>query len=247
MKKTIYLAVITLITILCVLYGVNEWYGGNVINFSFGNYERNYSIEESTTLEAFHSIAVDGVVMDLTIVEGADYSLDYKGTEKLEMAYRIENQELVVSQRKNGNLIGVNNAALILTVPKGTQLEKMNIKVDVGDIDVEGIEVAIVGAESDVGDITIENVAMDNAILDSDTGDIDVKNCSFVMLDISSDVGDMEVDSSIDISGYAFDLKTDVGEVEVGSRDYGKKYYQAGRNGSVTARGDVGDISVNDI
>ena len=55
------------------------------------------------------------------------------------------------------------------------------------------------------------------------------------------------LDSNIDISGYAFDLKTDVGEVEVGEGEYGRKYYQAGKNGSITARGDVGDISINDI
>ena len=247
MKKTIYLAVITLITIACVLIGVNEWYGGNGIHFSFGKDERKYSIEESATLEAFHSIAVDAAVMDLTIVEGTDYSLDYKGTEKLEITYRIEKEELVVIQRKNGNLIGINNATLILTVPKDAQLEKMNIKVDVGDIDVEGVDVKLLGAESDVGDVTIENAALENVILSSDTGDIDVDNCSFVMLDMSSDVGDMEVDSSIDISGYAFDLKTDVGKVEVGDGEYGKKYYQAGKNGSITARGDVGDISINDL
>ena len=31
MKRTIYLAVITVITIACVLYGVNEWYYGDDI------------------------------------------------------------------------------------------------------------------------------------------------------------------------------------------------------------------------
>lgn len=247
MKRTIYLAVITVITIGCVLYGVNGWYGGNGIDFSFGDHEKKYSIKESTTLEAFHSIVADAAIMDLSIVEGTEYSLDYKGTEKLELTYRMENGELLVTQRKKGNLTGINNATLILTVPMDTQLEKVNIKVDVGDIDITGADVNTLEVDSDVGDITVENVSLDNVILSSDTGDIDVDHCSFVMLDISSDVGDIEVNSSNDISSYSFDLKTDIGEVEVGTGEYGKKYYQEGKNGSIKAHGDVGDISINEF
>ena len=244
MKKTVYLGVITLIAIVCVLYGVKEWYDGKVMNFSFGNDEKQYSAVENTTLEAFDSIAVDAAVMDLTIVEGTDYSLDYKGTENLEMTYQIEKGELTVKQRKKGKLIGNNGAELIVTVPKDVQLEKTIITVDVGDVDVDSVDMKTLEADSDVGDIMVENTSVDNVVLDSDTGDIDVDNCSFVTLDISSDVGDMEVDSSMDISDYVFDLKTDVGEVEVGAEAYGKKYFHAGKNGCITARGNVGDISI---
>ena len=78
------------------------------------------------------------------------------------------------------------------------------------------------------------------------TGDINVDSCSFVMLDVASDVGEIEVDSNMDISGYMLDLKTDIGEVEIGTETYGKKYFHAGKNGSITARGSVGDISINE-
>lgn len=246
MKRTIYLGVITLITIGCVLYGVNEWYGGDGFGFFSERDERKYSIEESTKLEAFQSIVVDAAVMDLIIVEGTDFSLDYRGTEKLEMSYQMENEELVVTQRKKGHLTGINNAELILTMPKDTQLEKINVKLDVGDIDIKDVDVKVLDTKGDVGDVMIENASLENVILSSSTGDIDVDNCSFVMLDISVDVGDIEVYSSNDISDYSFDLKTDVGEVEVGAGSFGKKYYQRGENGSITARGDVGDISINE-
>lgn len=247
MKKTLYLAVITIITILCVLYGVNGWYGGNGIDFSFGSDGKHYSVEESATLEAFHSIAVEAEVMDLSIVEGTEYSLNYKGTENLVISYRVENDVLVVTQKKKGNLVGINNAECILTVPQNTQLEKTNIKVDVGDIDIKGVDIKLLDAESDVGDITVESASLDHAVMGSDTGDMEVNNCSFVVMDISSEVGDVEVDSSNDISDYSFDLKTDVGEVEVGAGDFGRKYYQSGKNGSITVHSDVGDISINDL
>ena len=247
MKRTIYLGVITLITIGCVLYGVNGWFGGSRNYFSFGNEQKDhYSIQENTTLESFHSIAVDAVVMDLTIVEGTDFSLDYEGTEELEMAYSVEKDELIIAQRKKGHLVGNNSAELILTIPTDTQLEKTDITVDVGDIDVEGVTIKTLEADSDVGDITVKNSSVNSAVLDSDTGDINVDSCSFVMLDVASDVGEIEVDSNMDISGYMLDLKTDIGEVEIGTETYGKKYFHAGKNGSITARGSVGDISVNE-
>lgn len=47
-------------------------------------------------MDFFQSISVDAAVMDLMIM---------KGTEKLEMTYRIDKGELVVSQIKKENLL----------------------------------------------------------------------------------------------------------------------------------------------
>lgn len=246
MRKTIYLAAITLITIGCVLYGVKNWYGGNIgFSWSFGNGNPKYNIEESAALEAFDSINVDAAIMDLIIREGVDYSLEYRGTKNLVMSYKVDDGKLVITQKKKGNLIGNNSAVMILTVPADTQLERTDIVIDVGDIDINNLKVNTMDADIDVGDITIENTAFEDVVIDGDTGDIEMVDSSFVKLDIATDVGDVEVDSSIDISEYAYDIKTDVGEVEVGTGEYGRKYRQDGKNGEITIHGDVGDITVN--
>lgn len=246
MKKTIYLGVITLITIGCVLYGVNNWYGGNIgFSWSFGIGNSKYNIEESATLEAFDSITIDAAVMDLVVKEGSAYTLDYRGTKNLVMSYKVDDGKLVITQKKKGNMIGNNSAVMTLTVPADTQFERADIRIGVGDIDMNKQRVNTLDADIDVGDIEVESTVFDEVIIDSDTGDVDLSDCSFTRLDIVTDVGDVEVDSSIDISEYTYDLKTDVGEVEVGAEEYGRKYKQDGKNGGIVIHGDVGDITVN--
>lgn len=245
MKKTIYLAVITLITIGCVLYGVNSWYGGNIgFSWSFGTGNPKYNIEESATLETFDSITVDAAVMDLVVKEGSRYALDYRGTKNLVMSYKVDDGKLVITQKKKGNMVGNNSAVMTLTVPEDTQLERADIGIDVGDIDISKLTIDEMDTDIDVGDITITNTAFEDIVIDGDTGDVEMIECSFMNLDIATDVGDVEVGSSIDISEYTYDLKTDVGEVEVGTGEYGRKYKQDGKNGEITIHGDVGDITV---
>lgn len=243
MKKTIYLAAITLITIGCVIYGV---YGlsNRGLAFSFGNSNSDTAI--GTTLESFERITVDADVMDFIVKEGSAYALDYQGAKNLVMSYRVDNGELVITQKKKNGMIGNNEATLIVTVPRDAQFTSVNLDIDVGDIDLKEMKVSYLDADIDVGDVTVEKANMEQAVIESDTGDIKLKACAFVNLDISSDVGDVEVSSSADISKYTYDLKTDVGEVEVYAGDYGRKYYQEGENGKIIVRADVGDITVMD-
>lgn len=246
MKKTIYLAVITLITIGCVIYGVNNRNGNRVgITWSAGTDSSKYDIEESTVLEPFDSITVDGAVMDLVIKKGSEYALDYKGTKSLQLSYGLDNGKLVITQKKKGDILNTNNAFLTLTVPAEVQLERADIGIDVGNIDMSNLKVNVLEADIDVGNIEAADSAFDELIIDSDTGDVDLNNCSFTRLKIENDVGDVEIDSSKDISEYTYDLKTDVGEVEVGAEEYGRKYKKDGKDGEIVVRGDVGDITVN--
>ncbi len=245
MKKTIYLAAITLITIGCVIYGVYG-FSNRGLSFSFGSSNSNTAIEESATLESFERITVDADVMDFIVKEGSAYALDYQGTKNLVMSYRVDNGELVITQKKKNGMIGNNEATLILTVPADAQFAKVNLDIDVGDIDLREMNTSFLDADIDVGDVTVEKANIEQAVIESDTGDIKLKGCAFVKLDISSDVGDVEVSSSADISRYTYDLKTDVGEVEVYAGDYGRKYYQEGENGKISVRADVGDITVMD-
>ena len=103
MKRAIYLVVITTITIGCVIYGAYNFSNGGPL-FSFGIGDSN-KIEKSVTLEAFERIHVDADVLDFTVKEGATYALDYKGSENMVLSYRVDNGELVISQKKKNTII----------------------------------------------------------------------------------------------------------------------------------------------
>ncbi len=239
MKRTIYLAVITLITIGCILFGVYGLDSG----ISIGNPKNE--IEESATLQEFKGITIDAAVMDLEVRTGTGYALDYRGTKSLEMEYRVENEELIVKQTKKKNSSSNNGAVLVLTVPRDASFETVNIRVDVGEMELDGMTIVNCQSSVEVGEIELNNVSLGDAVIDTDTGDIKLQNCSFDSLDVSADVGDVEIHSSKNLDGFSFDIKTDVGEVEVNDEDFGKKYKESGENGMIIVKGDVGDISVD--
>lgn len=244
MKKTIYLLAITVITIGCVIYGLYENTTGFLFSFGIGN--SDYNIEESATLDPFQNITVDADVMEIVIEEGLTYTLNYKGTENLIMSYRVENGELIISQESEKSVVRNCKAVLALTVPKEAEFDTVDIAIDVGDVKLNKIKIGSMELKTDVGEIAVRGTDFEQATIESDTGDVDLEECSFINLDVSCDVGDIEIDSNDDISEYAYDIKTEIGEVEIGEENYGRKYYKEGQNGTIVIRNDCGDITIND-
>ena len=262
MKKSIYIGVITLITIGCVIYGVNRYFGGG-FSWSAGIGNNAANIEESAALDKYDRMDIDMAVADITIVEGTDYRLDYSGTDNLELSYRVDKGVLKIEQKTKRN-IGVNNATLELTVPNDAVFDKVDISSDVGDINIEGMDIDYYISDTDVGDTLINGCKINDVVLESDTGDVSItecelnkadiqtdvgeigiETCSFKNLDIESEVGDIVIESDISLEDFGFDLKTDVGNVEINHKDMDKSYNTNGNAGKIEATGDVGDIIVN--
>lgn len=245
MKRTIYLLAITVITIAAVIVGTGIHAGG------FGLFRINGnsigSIEDTIVLDDFDSIEFDTDVADISIKEGTDYKIHYRCTKNMIPEWQVADKKLKVINKKKEILFGVNNNCRIeITVPRGSELTLVNIQNDVGDVEIDGILTKECNVESNVGDIDLNNVTMENSVMNSDTGDIEIKKSTFTDLDLSSDVGSITVESSQRLTDYAFDLSTDVGEIEFNNEEYGKKYRRDGDAGKITIQGDVGDIEIKD-
>lgn len=245
MKRTIYLLAITVITIAAVIVGTGIHAGG------FGLFRINGNsiggIEDVVVLDNFDRIEFDTDVADISIKEGTDYKIHYRCTKNMIPEWQVADKKLKVINKKKEILFGVNNNCRIeITVPRGSELTLVNIQNDVGDVEIDGILTKECNVESNVGDIDLNNVTMENSVMNSDTGDIEIKKSTFTDLDLSSDVGSITVESSQRLTDYAFDLSTDVGEIEFNNEEYGKKYRRDGENGKITIQGDVGDIEIKD-
>ena len=230
MKKSIYIGVITLITIGCVIFGVNYYFGG-IFWGSAGVDNREADIEESATLDKYERMDIDMDVADIIITEGADYRIDYRGTSNLVLTYCVDNGVLKIEQKTKRNM-GVNNATLELTVPGDIVIDKADVQSDVGDINMEGIDIGYFVLDTDVGATLLQNCKIDDMVIESDTGDVSItecelnkadiqtdvgevgiKDCSFKNLDVESDVGDVVIESDSSLEDFGFDLKTAVGNV----------------------------------
>lgn len=252
MKKTIYLTVLSVITIACILIGSYRFCS----NFSFRSFGWNWNDRpsrsvhtESQTLSSFHTIRADLDVAEITIEEGTDYSLYYEATKELIPQYELKDDVLTLrhqnqslrDQLKHGN----NECTIIITVPIGTALTLLDLCSDVGNISLENVQCQKAIIESDVGEIKVEEGTIMALDLSSSIGDIDVENTTFQTLDASSDVGEVKIRPNDPVSKYSLELKTDVGEISVLNNDYMQHYNSAGTDGySITASSSVGDVTV---
>lgn len=244
MKRTIYLLVISVIAIAAIIAGVAIHGGGFGLIINGNSID---GIEDTVVLDNFDSIEFDTDVADISIKEGTEYKLHYRCTKNMIPEWQVADKKFKVTNRNKKVLFGVNNSCKIeITVPRGSELTLVDIQNDVGDVEIDGILTKECNVESNVGDITLKDVTMENSVMNSDTGDIEIKNSTFTDLDLSSDVGSVTVESSQRLTDYAFDLSTDIGDIEFNNEDYGNKYRRDGDAGKITIQGDVGDIEIKD-
>ncbi len=277
--KNKYFIVITVITVLCVIIGTMYHVAGAGIFNRKGTAKRieigevsvdGQSMEGSTeqVLEAFDSIRIDAEVLDLRIEEGEACHIEYECTKGLEPICEVKDGVLYVKQnpRRTWNFFGTGNnkASLCVTIPQGTAMGKINIELDVGNIELEGLEAArcdveasvgnieissctfdASGFDSDTGNITIEDTALGNASCSSDVGNVKLKDCTFGDLKIETAIGDTKVVAAQKLADYDIDLEIDFGNVSVNGRREGTRYSSKGTGGSrMEISSDMGDISV---
>lgn len=275
--KNKYMIIITIITVCCIIGGTI--YHFNLLGFDLPRISRNENGYElvvqdtaensngNAVLDKFDSINFDVAVMDVDIRIGDGFYLEYQCTDGLEPTYEVSNGKLTVKQKKKNTwkLFGTNQCNLYLTIPDDVVIESATLRVDVGDVSLEGITVKrcdietdvgncrieqcnfdVCDFESDTGDVYASDTVLGKATFDSDVGDITVKDCSFDDLSAEGDVGDIVIESMQNLEGYLFDLKADVGDIKINGNKQGKSYYDAGsRAGSVKADTDVGSISIS--
>lgn len=237
--RRIYIAVISIVTIVCVIVGTVNYFNGGV--FWGGDEYCEYSVSESdggSELAQFDSISVQASVMDLTVVAGDEFRLEYKVPAKSKPEIYVEDRVLVVKQegQKNGVFSfgsGLKERWLVLTVPEGKVLDRVDIVSDVGDVSLSGISAREVKAECDVGDLRMEECACDAVSVEGDVGDMDFVGCGLGDFSAVVDMGDIYVEECEAAPAH---FESDTGDICLERCEFG----------DVTGNSDVGDIKIAD-
>ncbi|MCM1106796.1 MAG: DUF4097 domain-containing protein [Blautia sp.] len=259
MKKSVYLTILTVVTVICIIagscYHIIGWGVDLMENifdtpfWSSGEEKQDAGpvITDANGLEDFSAISVDASVMSLTIQPGETASISYKGNKKLAPTYEVSGNELIVTQNAKINKFwGNKKCNVTITVPRDSFYDCIEISSDVGDIDLSRLQGNVLKLETAVGDIDIEDCSFENMEINADVGDVDIEKCSFTTIETNASVGDIDVESAQDLSDYTIDLSTDIGEVSVNDRDYRRSYEQEGVSGkSVSLYNSTGDISLS--
>lgn len=254
MKKTIYIVIISVITIFCIIAGSIYRFGDFNIGWGFpwGMGSNSTKISKTVSLEDFDNVNIDLNVMDIEIEEGSEASAYYECSKEMYVPeINVENGTLVIRQKKNKkfNISNFGNirCKMLLTVPTGTDLKDFTLRNNTGDVIINGIECDEFKLEADTGDIKLTDCESDKTDIDNDTGDVklidcllgiceidgdtgDIKlsNCDFAPatgnISIANDTGDVDVEGCPDLGLYETDFSTDIGEVTVNGRDESKHY-----------------------
>lgn len=260
MKKNTYLTILTIVTVLCIIAGSIMHLGLFSFHLPFsdvsiGKGSAGAMQKDSQTVDAFSAIEIDANVLAVTVECGDSYQVAMNCNEKLMPTVEVKGDTLVIKQKVNTKLFtGSTHAEMTVTLPAGTELNSLTTVQNVGDFELDSVDVKKADITVNVGDVELENVKGSNLKVDSDTGDVEVKDCQFETVDIDSDIGDADYSSTVSLEDYTMDLKTDVGSVDIhgvhgsdhDSDHMGSNhsYTQKGSAGSLTIKVDVGSISV---
>lgn len=221
---------------------------------------------DTVSLPSFNTVKIDSKVMNLSIEKGDDYSIQCDTTEKLNPKYEIKDNTLIVSQKqkiKVHNFMKNPKCSVHITIPEDTTLELINIDGATGDISLSNLDVTTLKIDNSVGDVKMDNCKIASIGIDTSTGDVKLNDCEaneidvdtsvgdtvikdniFEKLYVDGSVGDVKVSSSKDLSDYAYDLDTSIGDVSINGVSHKKEYQQKGTAGKITVDNSTGDISI---
>ena len=220
----------------------------------------------TVSLPSFNTVKIDSKVMNLSIEKGDDYSIQCDSTEKLNPKYEIKDNTLIVSQKqkiKIHNFMNTQKCSVHITIPEDTTLELINVDGATGDINLSNLDVTTLKIDNSVGDVKMDDCKTDSIDIDTSTGDVKLNGCeaneinvdtsvgdtvlkdiTFEKLYVDGSVGDVKVSSPKDLSDYAYDLDTSIGEVSINGVSHKKEYQQKGTGGKITVDNSTGDISI---
>lgn len=251
MKKTIFFIILGVVTVGCIIFGTVKHVGGGLgplhlmgiyesddgeagdVNFDF---HWKYDNEEGSDsefsinqiLEKFSSIKIDGTIMDLSIEEGTQFKIESKFNKALlRPSYSVKDGVLeITQQKKKGPRTGSNTCKVVITIPSCTDLSRLNINVNVGDVKIRELTAKEINATVNVGEINIRKADFDE-------------------LSAETNVGEIDIDTDGKFGEYSINVSTDVGEVSVDHQKF-KRHYNSHVSGSkkITANANVGEVSV---
>ncbi|MCQ2503445.1 MAG: DUF4097 domain-containing protein [Saccharofermentans sp.] len=267
--------VIAVITFVCgiIIPGIkraDKWIwditnGGDIISISENLYSTQ-GVSELTRIE----MEVDVCSVDITSAEGEGLiSVDYSGNENLCPEVSYDNGTLKVSQRDTTSIrLGgsFNNPRLKIVVGKDTKIDRIEMNIDAGDIDMNDVNVVnytgdfdagnieISGCtfdklelEADAGNISMDNSSAENINIKSDAGNVEIKSTDFTDFEADVDFGNVEIEDVKDLDSYDIDCEVEVGLVQVGDHSKGTKYNSDGNgDGCIRINVDAGNIEIDE-
>ena len=255
MKKNIFLIILTLVTVFCIIVGASRHLGlprksfssvsssirkglrHGRLSFHFNKYDDDEDEDfdsddtktfDTETISEFSALDVNLKVGGLKIERGNKWQIEATYPNSyLKPEYNLKDGKLTISQPDYRNKKLTNKGcSVVITVPFGTELDKVSIKMDVGAVEISGVDIQKGSIDTDVGAIAVSNVDFDD-------------------LDLDSDVGAVSIELVEPVENYSINVNSDLGGIVVDGKNVKRRYSQKGSSSKqLRINTDVGGVEV---
>ena len=176
----------------------------------------------------FKELDVDLNVGGLKIERGNKWEISSKYSHSyLKPVYTLKDGKLSIKQPGYINQkMGSKKCNIVITVPFGTELDKVHLNMDIGATELSGFDIKKGSINTDVGAISISNV-------------------NFNDLSLNSDVGAVSIELVDDLENYDINITSSIGGIVVDGNNVKRRYSQKGdKDKRLRINTDVGGVEV---
>ncbi len=218
----------------------------------------SYSYDEN-----IEKVKIDLSTSNLVIETGEKFQVDVKNVSS-RFSSKVKNGTLIVEESGRWFFTSRVHGKIIITVPKDTLLNSLDIDSGAGRIEIVDIESSKFDLDQGAGSIIIRDSSFDKTSIDGGAGEIIVSSSTLNNLSLDAGVGRIKMEASIlgnsdiecgvgeiDITllgqeeDYQLNLEKGLGSLEVNGKGYSNQStYGSGEN-RINIEGGVGSISVS--
>ncbi|MBR2187442.1 MAG: DUF4097 family beta strand repeat protein [Lachnospiraceae bacterium] len=223
------------ITLVLVLIGlaihVGGWFGFDL----FSKPEKTVANTASFDAGEIKEISLDVELGQVTLQRGAEFKVDYNYPEKYAPKIEMKSETLEITEKaKKFTPSSGNEFYLNITVPSNAELKNVDMEINLGELNIDGLTSDRISVEGDCGALKITNCNAENADFQADLGDIEISGCSFRSLKSEADLGDINVQGDFD-SVYC---RCDMGDIDINT-------VKNESDIDITAKCSLGNVKVN--
>lgn len=234
MKKA-YLAIIYIITMVCVVIGLVN-FTGTLGNISVGNFKFHLSGEakgagkeviEIPNIADHIDITVDCNLADVKIMQGDVAKVEYRYYDGIEVNAECDEKHIDIKQI-NHNKVTPNNgdSDIIITIPTDIAIDNLVVTNNLGDIKMDGHVCYNIDITDNLGDIKLDDVFFDN-------------------IKVTDDLGDIKINSFKSLEDYTINAQVALGSLKINGKKQGQEFHVDGTTGTVVLEASLGDIKLN--
>ena len=202
----------------------------------------------------FVRLDIEIALGDVTVRTGADWGLtldssgkDRNGEDYL-LHYTLENDELTIwstprsLETDEGDDV---DSRVVVTVPEGWALERVDIKNGLGGIDLDGLEADEIAAKLGMGAFEGDHLTVGELDVYNSMGAITLRGPIATRTELETGMGSIDIDTGSPLASCAYDLESDMGGVRIDGTTYDTPQRKSEGEQSLTARNGMGDITVD--